>query len=59
MRHGRPPPRFSRSVVSAWQVLREPELVDKAKVLHPHLTAALAQSAADLATYGLDACRGF
>jgi hypothetical protein len=40
---------------SAWQALRDPALVAKATLLHQHLTAALAQNAADLATYGLGA----
>lgn len=41
--------------LSAWQVLRNTDLVAKARLLHQLLTAALAGSAADLATYALDA----
>jgi hypothetical protein len=41
--------------LSAWQGLRDAELVAKAKLLHQHITAALAQNDADLANYGLDA----
>lgn len=41
--------------LSAWQGLRDTALVAKAKLLHQQLTAALAQNAAGLATYGLDA----
>jgi len=41
--------------LSAWQRLRDTELVAKAKLLHQKLTAALAADAAALADYGLDA----
>ena len=41
--------------LSAWQRLRDTELIAKAKLLHQKLTAALATDAAALADYGLDA----
>ncbi|MGL4399982.1 MAG: hypothetical protein ACRCXD_08945 [Luteolibacter sp.] len=40
---------------SAWQILRDTELLAKAKLLHDKLTAALATDAAALVPYGLDA----
>ena len=41
--------------LSAWQRLRDADLIAKARLLHQDLTAALATDAAALATYGLDA----
>jgi hypothetical protein len=41
--------------LSAWQRLRDTELIAKARLLQQDLTAALATDAAGLLTYGLDA----
>jgi hypothetical protein len=41
--------------LSAWQRLRDTELIAKARLLHGKLTAALATDAAALLEYGLDA----
>jgi hypothetical protein len=41
--------------LSAWQRLRDAELLAKGRLLHQSLTAALAEDAAGLADYGLDA----
>ena len=40
--------------LSAWQRLRDTELIAKARLLHKDLTAALATDAAGLLAYGLD-----